>query len=166
MADDKKSGEVEVGEAVGIGLLKDLTLATMENARVTRALVQHIGGVPGEEGFAGLMENVMELSEATVELADRMTGLTLKVSMVDYVLDKMGEIKDREPNWRDAIAAKQEFDKKIEEEIIQAEKAEEQEEEPAPKKPDGKKKHPMVENSKPPHLRKTHPLPVAPPRPG
>jgi hypothetical protein len=82
--------------------------------------------------------------------------------MVDHVLDKLGEIKDREPNWRDAIAAKLEFDKKIEEEMIRAESEEEQGEQPEEKKPE---KPPMIGNEKTKHPKKSHPLPVAPPKP-
>lgn len=164
MTDEQKTnGDGSVAEAIGIGLFKDLTLALIENARVNRALIMQLAGTPGEEGFAGLLESVADLNESVMELDSRVTGLAIKFSGVEFVLDKLAEIKDREPTWRDAVAAKAEFDKKIEDEIKEAEAAEREQEAPEPVEPEKDKKPAMVSNTK---KKKEHPLPVAPPQPG
>lgn len=124
------------GKDIGVQLIKELTISNFELVRMLRSLIVTIGGAaPTEdypEGVAGLLESNASLAESLTALDDRMVGISLKVTALDYVLDRLAEIAQGNPTaeppieprtvtWHDAIDAKREYEAKLEEEELKNE---------------------------------------------
>lgn len=127
-----------------IDVMRENTLALIECAKANRALASQIAPSMGSKHRPpGLMDMLRDLEEAVYILDDRLTALAIKLSMVEYVLDRVADIafpdpgtksdvSPREPTWRDVALAKREYDKRLEEEAIRA--MEEEEKKNPPKK--------------------------------
>lgn len=181
------------GADVGVELIKELTLSNIELAKSLRGLTVTIVGTASDqenpEGLAGLMEQISALGEAVSSLEERVIGFSLKGSIIEFVLDRLADIAQGNPEadppiaartvtWEDAANAKREYDAKLEEEAMrdaEAAAAEDAadaaaaaaEEEPAPPL-----KPPMIGNVPPapkvapmPGMTAPPPLPVAAPKP-
>jgi len=175
-----------------LDLFKEQTLAVGENTKALRALMGTFLGVPPDpedpedEGQSGLIAQIAALQDAVEDLDERIIGLNVKMSQLEYVLDKCADIYEgdadaqppvagREPTLNDAILAWTEYRKKLEqeaeEELKRAEeeaaKAEAEEKAAAAggQTQDTAAKPPMVSNTPPPTMfKKLPPLPTVTPR--
>ena len=165
-------------------VLKEHTLALMENTKAVRALQLQIAGVePTQEepdGETGLMDLLEHLQESVDALDSRMIGMNLKLSLAEFVLEKVGDVMGgdekaeppragREFTMRDLADAKVEFEKRLEEEALSQPDEEQDDAAPPAPAPAEPAKPTMIRNATPPPptFRKLPlpPLPVTAPPP-
>jgi hypothetical protein len=198
VADDPKPDQQKQEQAnLLFDLFKEQTGALVENTKALKAVILQIAGQPGvgpdeEGGVPGLLDRLVDLEEANAALGEavealdgRMIGLNMKLSGVEFVLDRLAEIAEgkpeatppvapRVPTWEDAAHAKRDYDKKVEEEMLAAAETAEHEAEPengeaVPAAAAPPARPMMLSNAKAPPkpvMRALPPPPVAPaPRP-
>ena len=175
-----------------IDLMKEWAGAVVENTKALKAVILQIAGQPGvgpddEGAVPGLLDRLADLEESNAALQEavdaldgRVIGLNMKLSGVEFVLDRLGEIAQgqpeaappvpaRPPTWEDAARAKADYDRKVEEEMVAAaEAAPEEEPEPAASPEPALAKPSMLSNAKrppPSFMRDLPPLPTVPAKP-
>lgn len=175
----------EVSEAIGLGVLRDMTLALIENTKMIRALIFQIGGAPpsdeNPEGIPGLMDQIGDLQEGIDDLTANVqanNALQARQAFIDDELERisLGEpdatppVPGREPTLADRLAAKRRHEENLAREEEQAEKEAQEaarEAEGPPAEPPPLAKPPMLSNApRPaPRFRALPPPPLAPPKP-
>lgn len=195
MADDPKEQQKREQADLVFDLLKEQTSALVENTRELKTVNLNIVGQDGtgpdnEGAVPGLLDRLADLEEAQASLQEavdaldgRLIGLNLKLSCVEFVLDRLAEVAQgdagattpvpaRALTWEDAVRAKRDYDRKVEEEMVAAAEAAEKDAaaEEADAEPEPALAKPMMMSNKAPPspsvLRALPPLPVAQPRPG
>ena len=199
MADgDQKEQQKKEQADLLFELFKEHTGALVENTKALKTLILQVAGQDGtgpdnDGAIPGLLDRLEDLEETNESLQEavdaldgRLIGLNMKLSGVEFVMDRLVEVAQgnlestppappRTPTWEDAARAKRDYDKKVEEEMIaaadaaeKAEAAEEAHEPAVPATASASSVPLMLANTKkvaPPVMRSLPPLPVAPAQP-